>query len=305
MRFWHGSCKFLTTMTMGIESLMQSAPRNVISAIKSASDKTGVDFDYLVNQAATESSFRPEVQAKTSSAPGLYQFIDQTWLSTVSKHGAKHGLGEQAAQIKQDFQGRHFVADNKVKQEILDLRKDPAIASLMAAEFASDNQAYLEGKTGKSATATDLYMSHFLGAGGASKFIKAMQESPYRPAAHLMPAAARANKHVFYHADGSPKNMTEIYQSFEKKFGEVGDFEVAQAKPEKAVAQDVEGLFKGYTRDISFERMYGNNVDKFVSALPQMPAIKGGDNFFDELMGLKSAQNQSLFLALTKLDVPK
>jgi len=68
---------------MGITSLTAGASQEVIGAIKHASQKTGVDFDYLVNQARTESSFRPDVKASTSSATGLYQFLDQTWLGTV------------------------------------------------------------------------------------------------------------------------------------------------------------------------------------------------------------------------------
>ncbi len=291
-------------MSMGITSQIAGASQEVIGAIKTASKTTGVDFDYLVNQARTESSFRPDVKAKTSSATGLYQFIDQTWLGTVSKHGSKHGLSDQANAIQRDFQGRFFVADDTQKQEILNLRKDPKIASLMAAEFASDNKQIVEQKTGKTATSTDLYMAHFLGASGASQYIKAMQETPYRPAAYLMPAAASANKNIFYNSDGSPKSLTQIYNDFEAKFGNVT--EVQQAKVEHTPAVD-----NFYRRDLSFERMYGNGVQNFVSAMPEIDGFKGGD-YFNGLFGDKvsklvqdNLKSQSLFLTLTMLDSPK
>ena len=301
---WHKSCNHISTMSMGITNQIANAPQDILKAIESASQKTGVDFDYLVNQAKTESSFKADAKAKTSSATGLYQFIDQTWLATVSKHGSKHGLADVASQIKQDFQGRFYVADDAVKKQILGLRKDPEIASLMAAEFASDNGDYLQAQTGKEASATDLYMAHFLGAGGASKFITAMQETPYRPAAYLLPAAASANKNIFYNSDGSPKNFVEIYNNFEAKFGEVTEVQTAQN-------ETVDATDRSYTRDISFERMYGDKVAEFVRAMPAIDGFKGG-SFFEGLYGKnlsalmqKNAAQNSLFLTLTMLDSPK
>ena len=54
-------------------------PKNVYDAIKNAAAKTGVNFTYLMEKAAVESSFNPDAKAKTSSATGLFQFIEQTW----------------------------------------------------------------------------------------------------------------------------------------------------------------------------------------------------------------------------------
>ncbi len=68
-------------------------PGAVTAAISRAAARTGVDFNYLIAQAQIESGLNPRAQASTSSARGLYQFVDSTWLRTVDKHGAKHGLG--------------------------------------------------------------------------------------------------------------------------------------------------------------------------------------------------------------------
>src|SRR3546814_9370713 len=64
----------------------------VRDAVQSASARTGIDFDYLVDVARVESRFNPTAQAPTSSARGLYQFTRQTWLATLDRHGASHGL---------------------------------------------------------------------------------------------------------------------------------------------------------------------------------------------------------------------
>src|SRR3546814_9619557 len=100
-------------------------------------------------------------RAGTSSATGLYQFIDQSWLAVVKQHGAEHGLGWAADSISNN-NGRMTVADGATRQAILGLRNDPNVASLMAAEHASDNKAALESALGRPVTGTDLYMAHFL-----------------------------------------------------------------------------------------------------------------------------------------------
>ena len=65
----------------------------VQSAIALASSKTGVDFDYLLGQAKIESGLNANARAGTSSASGLYQFVEQSWLAVVKKHGSEHGRG--------------------------------------------------------------------------------------------------------------------------------------------------------------------------------------------------------------------
>jgi soluble lytic murein transglycosylase-like protein len=65
---------------MEINPNNNSAPPQVREAIAQASDKTGVDFAFLLATAKRESSLNPKARAKTSSAKGLFQFLDQTWL---------------------------------------------------------------------------------------------------------------------------------------------------------------------------------------------------------------------------------
>ena len=189
----------------------------VQNAIAVASERTGIDFNYLLGQAQVESGLRPNARAGTSSATGLYQFIEQSWLGVVKEHGAKHGLGWAADSIRQTGSGRFVVSDPAARRAILDLRNDPAAASLMAAEHASDNKDALEASLGRAATGTDLYMAHFLGIGGAKKFLSAMDAGSGRSAASLFPAAARANRNVFYASDGRARSLGEVYQRFAAK----------------------------------------------------------------------------------------
>ncbi len=186
----------------------------VTAAIQVASARTGVAFDYLLSQARIESSFNPNARARTSSATGLYQFIEQTWLSTVKQHGAEHGLGWASDAIRRGANGRYYVADPGMRQAILDLRRQPEAASAMAAEFASDNGRYLEARLGRAAEPVDLYLAHFLGAAGAARFLQAHDANPGAAAAPLLPAAARSNRNVFYDRSGSPRSFAEIRNRF-------------------------------------------------------------------------------------------
>lgn len=188
---------------------------DVLSGIQQASASTGIDFAYLMAQANRESSFDPAAQAKSSSAAGLYQFIEQTWFGVVKAHGAEYGRGDLAEQITRRSDGRYVVGDATMKKQILELRRDPAFASAMAAEHASDNKAKLEDRLDRAASGADLYMAHFLGISGAIKFLRAEAENPDRTGASLFPKAAAANPSVFYTQDGRARTVGEIYARFE------------------------------------------------------------------------------------------
>ena len=197
-------------------TLARRAGGEVTGAIKQASAETGVNFAYLMEQAAAESSFNPQAKADTSSAEGLYQFIDSTWLATVRKHGAKHGMGEYARHINSD----NTVDDPQMRETILNMRNDPDKAAAMAAELANDNARFLAEHTDRTRgelTSTDRYLAHFLGAGKAAGFLNAMKEQPMTAAADLYPQAAQANRAVFYDG-GRPKSLAEVYDDFDRKF---------------------------------------------------------------------------------------
>lgn len=291
-------------MSIGNTASLSGASQEVLSAIRNASRKTGVDFSYLVNQARTESSFRPDAKAKTSSATGLYQFIDQTWLATVKQHGSKHGLGDYANAIEKDFQGRYFVADDALRDRIMTLRENPQTASLMAAEFAAQNQTIIETKIGRDATATDLYFAHFLGAGGASKFLSAMEDDPDQAAAPLMKSAANANKNIFYNTDGSMKSLKQVYNNFEGKFAGIKGTQTETVTVSQATD-------KSYRVDPQFSGFYTRPVNDLIDGLPSMASLKTGDVFssFFTNAGVSRLQNQVVdpvsFLMLTQLDMPR
>src|SRR5690606_42114961 len=97
----------------------------LLTTLKQASHRTGVDFAYLVAQAGQESGFRADAQARTSSVRGLLQFIESTWLEGVRDLGAKYGLAHHARQIATDSDGRAPRHDAAARREIRRRRDAP------------------------------------------------------------------------------------------------------------------------------------------------------------------------------------
>ena len=192
-------------------------PDQVLSAVREASSRTGVDFGYMLAKAATESAFQPDARAATSNATGLYQFINSTWLSMVRNHGHDYGLGHYADRISIGPGGRPSVADPALRREILDLRYDPRLNALMAAEYALENRNHLARNVGGPIGSTELYMAHFLGAHGAERFLNALRETPGASGARMFPAAAAANRPVFYDRGGQERSLDEIHRFFDRR----------------------------------------------------------------------------------------
>ncbi|HWT43020.1 MAG TPA: lytic transglycosylase domain-containing protein, partial [Sphingopyxis sp.] len=136
-----------------------------------------------------------------------------------------HGLGWAADAIGRDASGRLSVADPALRQQILDLRDDPTASSNMAAALTGDNRDYIESRIGRSAEPVDLYLAHFLGSGGAAKFLTALETNPDQPGASMMPEAAAANRSVFYAPDGSMRSLAEIRDRFRAKLEDGGKIE--------------------------------------------------------------------------------
>lgn len=175
-------------------------------AIARAASRTGADFDYLLAQAKLESSLDPSAKARTSSASGLYQFIDSTWLHTLDRHGEGLGLGGAAAAID-SAGGRSRVADPAQREAIMALRFDPDVSALMAGSLANDNRAALSGVLGREPDSAELYLAHFLGASGAGKFLGQLGANPEISAASILPKAAAANRSIFYEPGGSARSV--------------------------------------------------------------------------------------------------
>jgi hypothetical protein len=184
----------------------------VVGAIRDASRVTGTGFDYLLKTAMRESSFNPNANSRNSSATGLFQFIDQTWLATVKQSGASLGYGRYANAIVRTSSGRYVVPNGSMRRAVMNLRYDPSANAVMAGAFTQQNAARLSRALGRTPTDGELYIAHVLGQSGAVKLISAAQNAPKASAAHLFPHAARANHSIFFDKQGGVRSSAEVYR---------------------------------------------------------------------------------------------
>jgi hypothetical protein len=202
------------TATAGVDP----SRARIAGAIKQASDTTGTSFEYMLATAKMESNFNPKAAATTSSARGLYQFIDQTWLGTVKEAGSQLGYGKYADAITRSPSGSYSVSDPAARNAIMKLRDDPEAASSMAAVLTQSNSFKLTGKIGRRPTDAELYMAHFMGVGGAGKLISNAEDSPNASGARLFPNAAAANRPIFYDKTGRARSVSEVYSVLTSRY---------------------------------------------------------------------------------------
>lgn len=197
---------------------VQSIRGVVEAAIQRASSATGVDFGFLLGAAKRESGYNPAAKAQSSSAAGLFQFTEQTWLATLKKHGSKYGYARYAELIQPGADGKLHVNGAEARKTVMDLRLDPHAASLMAGELTTEHASYLRGRVGRDPTAGELYAAHFLGPQGSAKLIEAVHSNPLSSAASLFPDAAASNHAIFYRG-GRAASVGEVYADLTRPAG--------------------------------------------------------------------------------------
>jgi Transglycosylase SLT domain len=190
----------------------------VAGSIRQAASTTGASFEYLLATAKMESNFNPKAAATTSSARGLFQFIDQTWLGTVKEAGAHLGYGRYADAITKDPSGSYSVSDPDARAAIMRLRDDPDAASSMAAVLTQSNSFKLTGQIGRRPTDAELYMAHFMGAAGATKLILGAEQTPNASAVQMFPNGAAANQSIFYDRSGRGRSVSEVYSVLNARY---------------------------------------------------------------------------------------
>lgn len=131
-----------------------------------------------------ESAGNPSAKANTSTATGLGQQLNATWLTLVNKYHPEWWNG-------------------RTKDGVLNLRKNPSLNIELLARLTEEN-ARIVG----SASGGDLYLAHFLGPADAKDFFRA---DPNTKATKLVSdAVVRANRSIMLNKDGSSKTAGEV-----------------------------------------------------------------------------------------------
>jgi hypothetical protein len=197
----------------------RNVPRWLVHSILKAAHVTGVDPVYMMTLADVESSLSPDAKAPTSSAQGLFQFIDSTWLETVYVHAADYGFAAAAEALK-IVDGEVTIASEKDREWIMSLRTDPYFSALMAGELIKDVERSLQAQGERELAEAELYIAHFLGAKAAVRFLEVLDQNPNMSATKLFPKAARANAGLFMEGKGRKRravSVAELYNKIDSK----------------------------------------------------------------------------------------
>lgn len=202
-------------------------PTPAAAAIRLAALRTGADFGYLMELSSAESNFDHTIGASTSSATGLFQFTEDTWLQTVNRYGAGFAMDELAEHIDNTYDMNGLLVGRTpnpfIRQSAFALREQPHLSSLMSAEFQLRNKFRVECEIKRPLNRTEMYFGHFLGADGAISFLQSRARVPNTVAARAFQQQADANRAVFYNRDRrgrlSGRSFNEVYAFFDKKFG--------------------------------------------------------------------------------------
>jgi hypothetical protein len=117
-----------------------------------------VTIDAVVEKIiSVESNGDPNAKNKRSSAMGLGQFLDETWLDLIRTH-------------------RPDLARGRSKDKILELRRDAEIAREITMRFTEQNAGMLR-KRGLPVTPGTLYLAHFAGGAGAVAMLSALGDA--------------------------------------------------------------------------------------------------------------------------------
>ncbi len=254
-------------------------PPGLALILNRAGDKSGVDFNYLLQTAIRESSLDPTAKASTSSATGLFQFLEQTWFQVMKSDGARLGYQSYADAIKAQPDGRLDIEDKSLRADVLKLREDPEVAANLAAAFTRDNGAYLENRFGRMPSPGELYIAHFLGAHGAEKLFRAGLNNPDQIAAELFPSEAKANAAIFYDKSGAARTIRDVYKVLVAQHEALSQqAPVASAAP--AGSSQVAGAALQQL-PMSFADLFSETTGQSKSPLAAEPQVNAG--FFAQL----------------------
>ena len=123
--------------------------------------------------------------------------------------------------IDSEEYGQERIVRDPLQLEVLALRLNPGLSTLMMAENIKRNLQTLSDRTGQEPGRTELYLAHFLGADAAVTFLKTLDEEPATIASDIFPKQAAMNPGVFQNRKRQPRTVAGVYRWFDSKFNTV------------------------------------------------------------------------------------
>ncbi len=206
----------------------QNRDSSLIDDIYQASIATHIDFELLLITAMIESDLGRVTKSSTSSARGIFQYIEPTWLVLIKRYGARIGQKNYASAITintESYLPEITDASQFTKKDILSLRDNTKIAALIKANQLKDEAKIVaKYKAGQRINATDHYIVHMLGLSQARTFYTLLKNESSNILANLnnkgFKEAIRLNPTFFYNAQNKALSAAEAYTQFHRKISQ-------------------------------------------------------------------------------------
>jgi hypothetical protein len=237
-----------------------AVPGPVADAINNATTRTGISASYLAGL------FNKEYGAGLYAAQGAGSGNLEGTSSAVGIAQFTKGTAVRLAKSNNGFYARVLGIDiaGKSDDEIHAMFKDPKVAMTGAALLARENANQMQRDLGRPVSDGEMYLAHFLGAGGATTLIRAVQADPNQLAATIMPQAAAANKGIFFDKEtGRGLTVAQLYSRVTSSFMG-GPSRVGEVR-----AQAIEGMRDQQAKAVKEDMIgYGASTGRFqVNAL--------------------------------------
>jgi hypothetical protein len=177
------------------------------------------EFTSLLAQVVGETAFHQNAVNKHTGAAGPFQFVKNTWLSMVKRHGEELGVKpELIDQIKTDAKGHLTVGNTQALNDILELRHDVALSAKMASKLMAENTSQLHRLLQRAPTEPEIHLAFLLGASGAGKLIHAAAATPDIASSQVVAAAAASNPTLFHDKSGKVRSAAEAVTFLAAKY---------------------------------------------------------------------------------------
>ncbi|MDF0604641.1 hypothetical protein HZU77_003110 [Neisseriaceae bacterium TC5R-5] len=195
-----------------------------------------------------------------SSAYGLGQFTDDTWLGMLKKYGDKYGIAN---------------AKNLTKVQANQYRKNTTLQAAMLAEFSREN-VEIGKRYGGQDDSANVYALHNLGQGGGKKFLKALKENPNIKISEILSRNIISRNRGLY-KDGSI-SVKEAYLNMSKMMDLGERFAQDTASPSFGILSD--------------QRANSKQVENKTAESVTKPAVQSAENLNTNIKKANDILNQ-------------
>lgn len=147
--------------------------------VELSSRTTGVPTTYARALFAQEGGDNTEAANPRSTARGLTQFIEGTWLQMMREYGPRYGLPQSLAnQIEQKPNGAWRARTREAHDQLMELRFSPEWNAVMSGHYANQEHGDMVRRAGRPVSIEETYLAHFMNGDVAGQWVRAVGNQP-------------------------------------------------------------------------------------------------------------------------------